>query len=421
MRSVKRGFVDKLVERLGRLRPEEAQAHVLRIVREKGFLETIFNAIHEGIIVTDPDGRIAYLNAAAAELFGLDHDAALGQSLDTAVRGLDWASLTTADGEREKFVSRDMEVFYPANRFLNFYVVPLMLEETPRAARRRSGRQNETTRIERAGHAMIVRDLTESRRNAQETLESERLNALTLLAAGVAHEIGNPLNSLNIHLQLMERKLRKLPASERADLEESVRVAKDEIRRLDFIVSQFLRAIRPASLQTHLQDVNAVVRESVAFLQAEVEDRDILVETELEENLPPLELDRDQMKQAFYNVIKNAVQAMKSGGILRITSVAEPDGVAITFTDTGGGISQENLNKVFEPYFTTKSSGSGLGLLIVRRIVRAHGGEIELQSNEGQGLAFIIRLPRRDRQVRMLALRDGEGGEESESGPEPRR
>ena len=413
MHSVKRGFVDKLVERLGRLRPEEAQAQVLRIVREKGFLETIFNAIQEGIIVTDLDGRIAYLNAAAAQLFGLDHDTALGQPLDAAVRGLDWASLISSSAG-EKFVSRDMEVFYPANRFLNFYVVPLLLEESNRAARRRSrdGDSEPGRRIERAGHAMIVRDLTESRRSAQETLESERLNALTLLAAGVAHEIGNPLNSLNIHLQLMERKLRKLPASERGDLEESVRVAKDEIRRLDFIVSQFLRAIRPASLQTQLEDVNAVVRESVAFLNAEVEDRDILVETELAENLPPLEIDRDQLKQAFYNVIKNAVQAMKSGGILRITSAASPEGVAITFTDTGGGISQENLTKVFEPYFTTKSSGSGLGLLIVRRIVRAHGGEIELQSNEGQGLAFTIRLPRRDQQVRMLALREGDAQRE---------
>ncbi|MBV9126606.1 MAG: PAS domain-containing protein [Verrucomicrobia bacterium] len=405
---MKRGFVDKLIARLGRLRPEEAQAHVLRIVREKGFLETIFNAIQEGIIVTDPNGRIAYLNTAAAQLFGLNHDTALGQPLDSAVRGLDWASLANADGGRDKFVSRDMEVFYPANRFLNFYVVPLLLEETPRAARRRSGRQDEVARVERAGHAMIVRDLTESRRNAQETLETERLNALTLLAAGVAHEIGNPLNSLNIHLQLMERKLRKLPLGDRAELEDSVRIAKDEIRRLDFIVSQFLRAIRPASLQTQIEDVNAVVRESVAFLQAEIEDRDILVETELAENLPPLEIDRDQLKQAFYNVIKNAVQAMQSGGILRITSGAEPEYVCVAFTDTGGGISQEHLNKVFEPYFTTKASGSGLGLLIVRRIVRAHGGEIELRSDEGRGLTITIRLPRRDRQVRMLALREGD-------------
>ncbi len=133
---------------------------------------------------------------------------------------------------------------------------------------------------------MIVRDITESRRTAQNTIENERFSALTLLAAGVAHEIGNPLNSLTIHLQLMERKLRKLPPAQRGDLDESVRVAREEIRRLDFIVSQFLRAIRPAPLQTHPADVNAIVEESVSFLAAEIADRDILVELELGRNLP---------------------------------------------------------------------------------------------------------------------------------------
>ena len=257
---------------------------------------------------------------------------------------------------------------------------------------------------------MIVRDITESRRSAQETLESERLNALTLLAAGVAHEIGNPLNSLTIHLQLMERRLRRLPpeaARDRADLEESVRVAKDEIRRLDFIVSQFLRAIRPQTLTTRREDVNDVVRESVSFLEKEIRDRDVIVETDLAGGLPPVEIDHDQIKQAFYNVIRNAFQAMKTGGILRITSALAGDYVAVVFTDTGGGIPPESMGRIFEPYWTTKSGGTGLGLLIVRRIVRAHGGEIGLESDAGRGLAFTIRLPHGDRRVRMLALSEG--------------
>ena len=394
---MKTAFIDKLISRLGRVGPEEARRHLLRVVREKGFLETIFNAIQEGIVVTDPRGRIVYLNGAATEFFGLDAHAALGRPLSEQVRGLDWAALTAS----EELVSRDMEVFYPTHRFLNLYAVPLRLVDVDAAA------TDENPESGHVGHAMIVRDITEDRRSAQTTIENERLSALTLLAAGVAHEIGNPLNSLTIHLQLMERKLRRLPPDQRGDLDESVRVAKDEIRRLDFIVSQFLRAIRPGSVETHPDDVNAILQESVSFLNAEIADRDILVELELGDNLPAVELDHDQMKQAFYNVIRNSFQAMRAGGILRVATTLEPDYVAVSFADSGGGIAPENMGKVFDPYFTTKSGGSGLGLLIVRRIVREHGGEIELRNDTGRGLTVVIRLPHGDRRARML----GFGGE----------
>ena len=239
-------------------------------------------------------------------------------------------------------------------------------------------------------------------------MESERLSALMLLAAGVAHEIGNPLNSLHIHMQLMERRLRKLPGDAAGPLQESVAVAKEEITRLDSIITQFLRAIRPAPLQTKPEDINGIVRESVAFLEAEIADRNILVEEELLPGLPMLEVDRDQLKQAFYNVIKNAFQAMKSEGILRIRTEMKHDHVLISFADTGGGIPPEQMTSVFLPYFTTKANGSGLGLLIVRRIVRAHGGEIDLVSREGIGLTLTIRLPFHDTRVRLL----GPGGPE---------
>ena len=144
------------------------------------------------------------------------------------------------------------------------------------------------------------------------------------------------------------------------------------------------------------------MREAVRFFRPEIKDRDIVVETELRSDLPRLELDRDQMKQVFYNAIKNSFEAMKRRGILRIRTDRDETHVKISFTDTGGGISAENLSRVFEPYFTTKSGGSGLGLLIVRRIVREHGGELAIESSEGKGLTLTIRLPFLDRRVRML-------------------
>ncbi|HEV2803513.1 MAG TPA: ATP-binding protein [Chthoniobacterales bacterium] len=396
---MKSGFLDKLIERLGRIGPEDVQNYLLQLAQEKGLIETVFNAIQEGIIVTDAKGRITYVNDAACELFGLEGENSIGKRLDERVRGLDWKSLSQSPGA----VSRDMEIFYPANRFLNFYIVPLLIE-------RREAEPRE--KAEPVGHAIILRDITESRRSTEKTIESERFNALTLLAAGVAHEIGNPLNSLHIHLQLMERKVRKLDGKLKEELEEAIAISRAEITRLDSIVTQFLQAIRPSKPILHPENVNSIVEEALRFFGPEIADRDIVVEAELRPDLPPIELDRDQMKQAFYNVIKNSFEAMKRRGILRIRTDLDATHVNISFTDTGGGMSAESLSRVFEPYFTTKSGGSGLGLLIVRRIVREHGGEMAIESNEGKGLTLTIRLPYLDKRVRMLEAGDrkAEGG-----------
>src|SRR5882724_947313 len=414
---MKAGFLEKLIERLGRMGPEEVQNYFLRLAQEKGFLETVFNAIQEGIIVTDSNGRITYLNEAACALFGLEAADAIGNRLEERIRGLAWESLTKSGGP----VSHDMEIFYPQNRFINFYIVPLVMEhreaavggggdsgwnKAARDERSRPGSPTPATGAEEVGHVMILRDITQSRRTAQQTIESERLNALTLLAAGVAHEIGNPLNSLHIHLQLMERAVQKLHDGAKGELQQSIDVARSEVDRLDSIVTQFLRAIRPSRPQLRPENLNTIVEEAVRFFAPEIQDRDIVVEQELRSDLPLLQLDRDQMKQAFYNVIKNSVEAMKRHGVLRIRTDLDDTHIVISFADTGGGMSAENLSCVFEPYFTTKPCGSGLGLLIVRRIVRDYGGELSIESSKGKGLTLTIRLPYIDKRVRMLEAGD---------------
>jgi two-component system, sporulation sensor kinase E len=409
---MKAGFLEKLIERLGRMEPEDVQNYFLRLAQEKGFLETVFNAIQEGIIVTDSNGRITYLNDAACGLFGLEEADAIGKQLGERIRGLDWESLTKSRGP----VSHDIEIFYPQNRFINFYVVPLVIErreseagiadsgrhEMASHARGGPGPRTPTTGAAEVGHVMILRDITKSRRTAQQTIESERLNALTLLAAGVAHEIGNPLNSLHIHLQLMERSVQNLGGDAKGELQQSIDVARSEVNRLDSIVTQFLRAIRPSRPQLRPENLNTIVEEAVRFFTPEIHDRDIVVEQELRSDLPLLQLDRDQMKQAFYNVIKNSLEAMQRHGTLRIQTDMDDTHVLIRFVDTGHGMSAENLSRVFEPYFTTKPSGTGLGLLIVRRIVREHGGELSIESGQGKGLTLTIRLPYIEKRIRML-------------------
>jgi PAS domain S-box-containing protein len=383
--ALKSSFLDKLIGRIERVDPQSLQSFVLKLAREKGFLETLFNTIQEGIIVTDPDGRISYLNTAAGDMLGLDRERALGEPLRRHLKDLDWDKLFSADKrEWSKVLAHELEVFYPRQRFLSFYIVPLVDEEHDLVS----------------GMAVILRDVTEVRRHTDTTIESEKLSALTLLAAGVAHEIGNPLNSLNIHLQLMEREAKNLKGTDR--LKKDIRIAREEVTRLDRIINQFLRAIRPTKPDLQRASINEIVTESLALMEREVENRDILVELELRDDLPRCLVDRAQLKQAFYNLIRNALQAMSAGGILRIRTETGEAQVAISFIDTGRGISPEQIGRIFEPYYTTKNEGTGLGLMIVQRIVREHGGMIDVESNAGRGTTVRIKLPIYERQTRLL-------------------
>ena len=383
-----RGFIDKLVERIRFVEPDDIGYYLQLLSREKGFLEVIFNAILEGVIVTDPHDRIIYMNKAACLFFGVSGAEHIGIPLSKSIPGLDLNSVSSFGD----VMSRDLEVFYPEHRFLNFYITPLMSDE------------KETSRRELVGRAVILRDITEERREKQQTIESERFSAVTLLAAGVAHEIGNPLNSLDIQLQLMERRL-NISGSEAENLEQirkSVGIARGEVARLDQIISKFLKAVRPSPLESLPSDFNALILECVGFLKAEIQDREIIVELFPSKEIPLVSLDRDQIRQALYNVIRNSFQAMGTNGKIRVATGCDDTHVWVSIGDTGGGIDPKAADKIFQPYFTTKEDGNGLGLLVVQRIVRAHGGEIELRSAAGKGLLFTIRLPRDDRRVRFL-------------------
>jgi len=385
---VKSGFLEKLVTRLDRVESGEVQQIVARLIREKGFLEKVFEALQEGVIVLDPKGVIGFVNRAACQFFGLDADQATGQPLSSQVRGLDWNEI----GKPGRTISRDLEVFYPENRYLNFYLAPIDESEGDGDS---------------LGYVMLVRDLTSTRAEAEETLESERLNALTLLAAGVAHEIGNPLNSVDIHLQLLGRKLRKLPAGDRRPLEANLDTARLELQRLDTILKQFLHAVRPTVPRRERQDFHALIQESLRLLEPELESRKIRVELDFADSMPAAMIDGGQFQQAFYNLIRNAYQALPAvdGHIIIRTRCSDYEYV-ISIEDNGSGISTEHMGALFEPYRTTKSSGTGLGLLIVRRIVREHGGEIAVESEENHGTRVRIHLPRSDKSVRLLAAPD---------------
>lgn len=385
---MKTGFFDKLIDRLDRIDPDDLHAHFQRLARERGFLETVFHALQEGVLVLDGAGRIRFANRAAEQLLGIP-PASAGQPIGRFLRGPDWGRLLAPAGEGAQAMAREIEVRYPSHRFLSLYGVPLAGGED-------------------RGAVLLVRDVTQDRRKEASSLESERLRAITLLAGGVAHEIGNPLNSLTIHLQLMRRELDTFPEAARKTLDDLLGVASREVERLDGILHQFLRAIRPVPPRLESAAAEALLAETVDFLRREITDRNVLVEVECDDPLPSVRVDRDQIRQAFYNILKNAVEAMPGGGVLRIALSSDDRMVAIQFRDSGTGIAPETLGRIFDPYYTTKADGSGLGMMIVQRVLRDHGGEIDIRSEPGRGTHLTLFLPREDRLVRLLPERGGE-------------
>jgi len=383
---MKSGFLDKLIARLDRLDPTSVQTHFLRLAKEKGLLETIFQSIQEGVVVLDGKGHITYTNRAASELIGFSQESVIGKPMNRYLRDIEWDRVLDLDpSEWTKLSSHQIEVRYPEPRFLSFYVVPLSALDSAEK-----------------GAVIILRDVTRDREQEASMLESERLNAVRLLAAGVAHEIGNPLNALNIHLQLLDRDLKKSDARNRAALMELVDVARTEVSRLDLIITQFLRAIRPSKPALAKTSVMTVLKDTLSLLKEEIDNRSAHVELEISSDLPAIRLDKDQIKQAFFNIIKNALQAMPDGGLLHISGAASDHFIAVAFRDNGSGISPEDIGHIFEPYYTTKVNGSGIGLMIVQRIIQDHGGRMDVHSEPGVGTTFTVFLPLDERRVRLL-------------------
>jgi signal transduction histidine kinase len=216
------------------------------------------------------------------------------------------------------------------------------------------------------------------------------------LGSGLAHEIRNPLNSMNMNLQMLGEELQGVPGLESGEHLEMLRSMQGEIKRIANLIDVFLQYARPATPQLAVRDLNEVLTATARFLQADFRQTGVDLILDLEPLLPSVELDEGQLRQALLNILGNARQVMPAGGQVRVATRAGMGGeVIVEITDTGPGIPPDSLEKIFEPFFSKRAGGTGLGLAIARQMVENHGGKVEVESQLGKGTTFRIRLPRR--------------------------
>jgi two-component system sensor histidine kinase HydH len=239
------------------------------------------------------------------------------------------------------------------------------------------------------GQVLIIRDLGEVRRLQGEIRRKEKLAAIGGLAAGVAHEIRNPLSSIKGIATYFKNKF-----DENSDDEEMAGVMIEEVERLNRVISELLEFARPTDLKPKATNVTSLIEHSVRLIEKEASTKNIKIKLDLSHQPLSAEIDSDRFSQCLLNLYINSLQAMEKDGQLSIkNSLTDDNLIAIEIRDTGSGIKAENLNKIFDPYYTTKTKGTGLGLAIVHKIIEAHNGNIRVRSVPGQGTTFIIGIP----------------------------
>ena len=404
-------FFRRALKKLDKLDMEKHRELLISAISHISLLETISDSINVGILVCDQDNNLVLVNKCAKRMLPIDYSegahplgsvriwsAIMDESLVECFRDI----LIS----REKTVGKEIDIVHNGcNKLLSINVAPLV----------------QAKKI--TGSLIYIEDITEKRKEESRLRRAENLASLTTLAAGMAHEIKNPLGSISIHIQLLQKTLEKQSnSSGKAGFDDKTKryfkVVKEEIERLNRIVVDFLFAVRPMNLELRKGDINNLISQILEFVQLEFEQSKILCLLELDENAPEILMDERYMKQAMMNLVTNAKAAMPSGGVLTIATNCVENEIRISVCDTGIGIHKEHLEKIFEPYFTTKETGTGLGLTQVYKIIKEHQGEISVDSSPGTGSDFRIILPIPQKKTRLISYNKNSlaAGSEAEKG-----
>jgi len=379
-------FLQKTLERLEKLDITHIRELFKQLASDNELLEIVLNSMTDGVLVTNDDNLIILFNKSAERILPFREPDILGKQCWEVISDQEVADFFAEKLKlQEKVIDKIFTLGKHLPRLVSISIMPLV-------------KQGQVQ-----GNLIHLEDVTEKKANEAKLRRAESLASLTTLAAGVAHEIKNPLGSIAIHLQLAQKELKGRKSVKPESLEHYLKVIGEEVERLNRIVVDFLFAVRPMNLQTEEKDINQLIRELVDFLKFELEKAHVKVYLELAENLPRLLLDEKYIKQALLNLIQNSVSAMPQGGKLLLKTLLAGQQVVVDVTDTGSGIPAEIMDKIFEPYFTTKEFGSGLGLTLVYKIMKEHLGEIQVHSKEGEGTTFSLFFNIPQKEKHMLA------------------
>jgi two-component system, sporulation sensor kinase E len=370
-------FVLRALDKLDKMDIDSIRNLVHDISVENELLEMVLNSTTDGVVVTDRENNILLVNKAASRLIPFEKGDISDRCLCEVINDKDIASFINETLEaQERVFDREFVLDDGTGRIISCSIMPLVRNRTIH------------------GNLMHIEDVTEKRAKETRLRRAESLASLTTLTAGVAHEIKNPLASIGIHIQLMQKLVKNRDTLPSSDIQKYLDIVNEEVDRLNMIVVDFLFAVRPMNLKLIKVDI-------IDFFQYELEEYHIKIQQKLED-VPKIPLDQKYIKQALLNLIKNAQEAMPEGGSLSITTKSTYNNVIIEISDTGTGIPDTIKEKVFEPYFTTKDFSSGLGLTLVFKIVKEHRGEIGMKSKEGSGTTFTISLPIPPDEKRLL-------------------
>jgi two-component system, sporulation sensor kinase E len=387
-------FMKKAFSMFDKLDREQIKKIMQNMSSENELLEMVLYSMTDGVIVVDKEHKIQLVNKASKRLIPFVTEDLINARLWKVVMDREISTFFRESLTRqEKVVDRAFTLGNGHTRTIACSLMPLVREK----------------RIQ--GNLIHIEDITEKRAREARLRRAESLAALTTLAAGVAHEIKNPLGSIGIHIQLIQKQMNDRDTIETKDIRTYLNVINEEVNRLNKVILDFLFAVRPIDTELEVRDLNQVVSEMLQFLKYELEEAHVTLEAKLGQ-IPRIELDEKYLKQALLNIIQNALSAMAEGGTLTVETRQDEDRICVSITDTGTGIPQDIMDKIFEPYFTTKDFGSGLGLTLVYKIVKEHNGDIYVDSKEGKGTTFSLSFPIPQKEKRLLGYNKEDSGDE---------